>query len=112
MGINPVQVVAVGAETPRSGSRPSHAPDPNLQAHPKVERDETVATLSPTAIRQTEVRVHSDTSTGQSVLIHQFVDSRSGSLVFQVPSEQILGLMQAIQRQLERLSPNTPGKVE
>ena len=53
---------------------------------------------------QTEVKVHPDSSTGTQVLIYEFLDSESGSVVYQIPSQQILGLMKAIQQQLERLT--------
>ena len=56
--------------------------------------------------------MHSDTSTGSSIMVYEFVDSRSGSLVFQIPSAQMLNLVQDIRQRLERMAANQGGGEE
>jgi hypothetical protein len=50
------------------------------------------------------VKVHSDTSSGSPILVYDFVDSRTGSLVFQIPSDQMLNLVQDIRQRLQRMT--------
>jgi hypothetical protein len=45
-------------------------------------------------------------------MVYEFVDSRSGSLVFQIPSAQMLNLVQDIRQRLERMAANQGGGEE
>jgi len=46
--------------------------------------------------------VQRDTATGEPV--YQFIDRRSGFLILQIPSEQMLNLIHEIQQQWQQLS--------
>lgn len=49
-----------------------------------------------------EVRLQRDSETGEPV--YRFVDRRTGSLIVQIPSDQMLNLIHVIQQQLAQLS--------
>ena len=53
--------------------------------------------------------MHSDTSMGLPMAVYQFVDSKSGSVVLQIPSEQMLKLAQDIQQRLQQIEDKKPG---
>lgn len=101
MGIDPVQIVSSVIQNLSSQLRSS---SPDLQRSSKLESSPSTGTQASSPIAQTEVKVHPDNSTGAQVLIYEFRNSKSGSLVYQIPSEQILGLMRTIQQQLHRLT--------
>ncbi len=103
MGIDPVQIVSSVIQNLSSQPRSS---SPDLQRSSNPEPSPTTATHVFSPIPQTEVKVHRDNSTGAQVLIYEFRNSQFGSLVYQIPSEQILGLMKTIQQQLHRLTSN------
>ena len=47
------------------------------------------------------VKMHTDTSTGQPIFVYEYVDSRSDSVILQIPSEQMLSLVQEIRQRLK-----------
>jgi hypothetical protein len=55
------------------------------------------------------VKVHTDTSTGQQIMVYEFVDPRSGAAIFQIPSKQMLSLVQGIRERLQQMAANQPG---
>jgi len=65
--------------------------------------------VSPGSVPEEVVQVHSDTSTGSQILVFDFVDSKSGSLIFQIPSEQMLNLVQDIRQRLQRMADKQTG---
>ena len=104
VGINPVQVVSSGVQTadPAPKLRQT-ASSTNLRDPVKMEATRTRDTPTAAPFPQTEVKVHPDNSTGVQILVYQFLNAKSGTVVYQIPSEQLLGLMKTIQQQLQRL---------
>ncbi len=104
MSINPVQVVPTGVQhvgpTPKLRQTPSST---NSRDPVKMEAARTKDAPTAAPFPETEVKVHPDNSTGVQVLVYQFLNTKSGSVVYQIPSEQLLGLMKTIQQQLQRL---------
>ena len=49
-----------------------------------------------------------DPPTGEP--LYQFIDRRSGSLILQIPSEQMLNFMREIQQQWQQLTSKPAGK--
>ncbi len=54
-----------------------------------------------------EVRLQRDRETGEPV--YEFLDRKTGTLIVQIPSQQMLNLIHVIQQQLARLSAGTEG---
>jgi len=55
-----------------------------------------------------EVEMQRDPPTGEP--LYQFIDRRSGSLILQIPSEQMLNFMREIQQQWQQLTSKPAGK--
>jgi len=104
MNIGPTQTVAVAED--RSSEKPrKHAPrPPSLGNSPKVEPVTLPNREASSAIPHEVVKVHSDTSTGSPIQVYEFVDARSGSVVFQIPSDQMLNLVQDIRQRLQQMA--------
>jgi len=110
MNIGPTQIVPVAAEIQASEStHPPAQPTPSLGDGAELEPSETQTPAPVPSVGDEVVKVHSDTSTGSPILVYEYVDSRSGSLVFQIPSEQMLNLVQDIRQRLQRMAANQPG---
>ena len=110
MNIGPTQIVPVGAESRSFELTPKPARGtPSLGDQPKVERSEIRNGEPAPAVSHEVVKVHSDTSTGSPILVYEFVDSRSGALVFQIPSAQMLNLVQDIRQRLQRMAAKQSG---
>ena len=109
MNIGPTQIVPVAAELQDPRSSPQRASTPNSGHSPKPQSSDTLNHSSPSSGANEVVKVHSDTSTGQSILIYEFVDSKTGSLVLQIPSEQMLGLVQEIRQRLQEMAASALG---
>jgi hypothetical protein len=109
MNIGPTQLVPVAgsqtSESMRSPARPAPSPgDPPKAEGRPIGNGEPALSLS-----HEVVKVHSDTSTGSPILVYEFVDSISGSLVFQIPSDQMLNLVQDIRQRLQRMAAKQSG---
>src|SRR6266700_7069797 len=106
MNIGPTQTVPVVAENQgsESGPRKPAASTPSLGNLPKLERSEMRNCEPAASVSHEVVKVHSDTSTGSPILVYEFMDSRSGSVVFQIPSDQMLNLVQDIRQRLQRMA--------
>lgn len=105
VNIGPTQPVpvAAGDRPPESSGRAAPA-TPSLGDRSRVEPSDE-ETQEPAAVITPEVvKVHSDTSSGSSILVYDFVDARSGSVVFQIPSDQMLNLVQDIRQRLQRMT--------
>lgn len=105
MATVPVQFVPVMAENERL---PRHTPassETTLGTDPNAENTTVPASSSGVLPSPEEVQVHYDISAVQEVPVYHFVDRRSGDLVVQVPSEQMLNLIHSIQQQMLRMSP-------
>ncbi len=105
MNIGPTQIVPVTAEsrTPESTQQPARS-TPSLGDRPNAESSESRNPEPVASLGDEVVKVHSDTSTGSPILVYDFVDSKSGSLVFQIPSAQMLNLVQDIRQRLQRMA--------
>lgn len=103
MNIRPAQLVPDLPEYPQPGQtarRPS--PVPGSGDVPKQEIADTVTQRTPVTASQQVVKVHSENSTEPPILVYEFVDSRSNSVIVQIPSEQMLSLVQDIRQRLHR----------
>ncbi len=110
MNIGPTQIVPVGAESRTSESvkkpaRPAPSPgsSPKMEACPIGNREPALS------VSHEVVKVHSDTSTGSPILVYEFVDAISGSVVFQIPSDQMLSLVQDIRQRLQQIAAKQSG---
>jgi len=111
MNIGPTQIVPVGAGSQTSeDTQPPARPTPSLGDRPKAESVESQNPEPLASAGDEVVQVHSDTSTGSPILVYEFVDSRSGSLVFQIPSAQMLNLVQDIRQRLQRMITSQEGE--
>ena len=104
MNIGPIQVVPVVAEGPATDqtARPS-ASAPDSGGGSTAETSAAQKHSSDNTVPEEVVKVHSDTSMEPPVLVYEFVDSKSGSLILQVPSEQMLNLVQGIRQRLQQM---------
>jgi hypothetical protein len=112
MNIGPTQTVPVVAEDRSSDSstRKITPARPSLEDHPAMGPSLRRNIESGLSIPAEVVKVHSDTSSGSPILVYEFVDAKSGSLVFQIPSDQMLSLVQDIRQRLQRMAAKTsPG---
>jgi len=111
MNIGPTQIVPVAAEVQTSESTPQPARStPSLGDRAEVGPSETKTPEPAASVGDEVVEVHSDTSTGSPILVYEFMDSRSGSLVYQIPSAQMLHLVQDIRQRLQRMAANQLGE--
>src|SRR5579864_5993150 len=113
MNVGPAQVAPVMAESPAPAAtarEPRPTPPPTSEDVSRMGSGGAGIAASRAPIPQEVVHVHPDTSTGQQILVYEFVDSNSGSLIFQVPSEQMLNLVQEIRRRLEQMAAKQPGE--
>jgi hypothetical protein len=113
MNIGPTQIApaVAGNQTSENTRQPARS-TPNPERSPRVEPSEIRNPKPVTPSADEVVKVHADTSTGSSILVYEFVDSRSGSLVFQIPSAQMLKLVQDIRQRLERMAASQRGGEE
>jgi hypothetical protein len=113
MNIGPTQIApAVAGNQTLESTGQSARSTPVREDRPRVEPSEIRNSEPDTPSADEVVKVHSDTSTGSSIMVYEFVDSRSGSLVFQIPSAQMLNLVQDIRQRLERMAANQGGGEE
>lgn len=114
MSIGPIQIVPVVAEgsTARETAQPARTA-PSSGGGSTVESSGTQSQVSLASVAEEEVvEVHSDTSMGLPLPVYQFVDSRSGSVVLQIPSEQMLKLVQDIRQRLQQMEAKQPGEAK
>jgi hypothetical protein len=103
MSIGPVRDLPPAPEPqlPESKTRAIPAPPPALEQTPS---QETAAAKNappvPTA-PQDEVRVQWDNPMADYVMIYQFVNQQSGSLVLQIPDDQVLSLIHQVREMLQ-----------
>ena len=103
MNINPAQLVRDLPDYPQPDqAAPQPRPAPVAGDVPKVETTDTFAQRPSIPAAQQVVKVHSDNSTEPPILVYEFVDSRSNSVIVQIPSEQMLSLVQDIRQRLHR----------
>lgn len=109
MNIGSIQIVPAAAED-RSleNTRKAAQSTPSLGNHPTVDRAEIRNGQSTPAVSHEVVKVHSDTTTGTPILVYEFLDSNSGAVVFQIPSDQMLSLVQDIRQRLQRMAARQP----
>ena len=110
MNIGPTQIVPVAAEgsTAREPTQPART-TPSSGQGSAPERDDTQDHVSLASMPDVVVKMHSDTSMGLPMTIYQFVDSKSGSVVLQIPSEQMLKLVQDIRQRLQQMQDKLAG---
>ena len=106
MSIGPIQIILPVAEdqSVRGGrqTQPSTA-DPVTEPSPKAEMSVHADTAASASIPPEEVKVQCDSGTGER--ISQCID-RSGSVILQIPSGQMLDFIRDIQNQQARLVSN------
>lgn len=103
MNLNPAQLVRDLPDYPQPDqAAPQPRPAPVAGELPKVESADTFAQRPSGPAMQQVVKVHSDNSTEPPILVYEFVDSRSDSVIVQIPSEQMLSLVQDIRQRLHR----------
>jgi len=83
----------------------------NLGSDPEA-NSSAASVLQPSASSSgEEVQLQRDSETGEPV--YRFVDRRTGSLIVQIPSDQMLNLIHVIQQQFARLSAKqSPGGLQ
>ena len=91
------QSSAGDAKPPASQSPPG----PSLGMGPKTEAAATHSVADAGSTPTEEVKVQSDPLTGEQV--YQFIDRKSGSLILQIPTEQMLNFIRDVQQQWDKL---------
>ncbi len=105
MHINPAQLVPDLPEYPQPGQTARQpSPAPVSGDVPRQESPDTLTQRSPVTASQQVVKVHSDNSTEPPILVYEFVDSRSNSVIVQIPSQQMLSLVQDIRQRLHTMT--------
>lgn len=115
MNIGPTQIAAVTADHPAptgTDRSAATAPSPASDDVPKTGSGEAGISAAPTLAPDAVVNVHPDTSTGQQILVYEFVNPKSGALIFQIPSEQMLNLVQVIRQRLQQMAAKQSGDGE
>ncbi len=104
MNIGPTQIVPVATEgsTARETTQPARTTPSSGEGSPG-ENDSTQNQVSLASMPQEVVEVHSETSMGLPLPVYQFVDSKSGSVILQIPSDQMLKLVQDIRQRLQQM---------
>lgn len=115
MNIHPAQRVRDLPEYPQPDQAVRPAAAPISDQLPKPESADTRTQDSPVPVSRQVVKVHSDDSMEPPILVYEFVDSRSDAVVVQIPSEQMLSLVQEIRQRLhamveKALREKTPGE--
>jgi hypothetical protein len=102
MNVGPAQLfsAAIDVREPARPVRPAQPPRPNAEAEPVKAAPKPEASPPVPSFAGDEVKVQRDTST--HVMIYQFVNQQSGSLVLQVPSKEVLDLTRGIQESLQK----------
>ncbi len=110
MNIGPTQIVPVATEgsTARENAQPART-TPSSGKSPTVESDDTQNKVSLASIPEEVVEVHSETSMGLPLPVYQFVDPKSGSVILQIPSDQMLKLVQDIRQRLQQMEVKQSG---
>jgi FlaG protein len=99
MRIDPVQVVASEVQAPMEKPKERAAAEPRLveaSRAPAINHD-----LVPAAAPKYEVTVQFDHN---QIMITKFIDQKSGELVQQIPSEQVMKIIESIQQLLQESS--------
>jgi hypothetical protein len=107
MSIDPVQFVPVQPVElafPDKTKAQSAPPSPGSTAGsvPNEETPDFPPAAEPDFVPSEEVKVQRDYPTGQQV--YQFIDRRSGILVLQIPSEQMLNFIHEVQQEWQQLT--------
>ena len=105
MSIGPIQIILpVAEDQPVRGGRQTQLStgDPAAEPSPKPETSANQDTAASASAPQEEVKVQRDMATGEHV--YQFIDGKSGSVILQIPTEQILDFIREIQQQQARLA--------
>ena len=97
------------ARFPRSQNEPGR-PRPVSDPDPKQEIANRKQVSQAAELPQDEVQVQRDTESNGQIVI-RYLD-RSGRLILQVPSSQVLGLARAIEQALEEQTKDRTGKAE
>ncbi|HEY3971865.1 MAG TPA: hypothetical protein VGM18_02610 [Candidatus Sulfotelmatobacter sp.] len=110
MSINPVPAVGPAADGPSAGSGHRAVPSPSAAERtasaldsgvsPKAEAIRAGNVSAPPAEPQDEVQVQRDSETNGEIVI-RYLD-RSGDVILQVPSSQMLALTRAIDQNLQQ----------
>lgn len=113
MSIGPTQIVPMTAEgsAAREATQPAR-PAPSSGQDSTAESDSTQNHVPLASMPEEVVEVHSDTSMGLPMPVYQFVDSKSGSVVLQIPSEQMLKLVQDIRQRLQQMEAKQSGEAK
>lgn len=111
MNIGPTQIVPVTAEssTAREPTQPART-TPSLGQGANLESDGTQDQVSFASAPEVVVEMHSDTSMGLPMAVYEFIESKSGSVVLQIPSEQMLKLVQHIRQWLREMEDKRSGE--
>jgi hypothetical protein len=106
MNLDPVpeNTAAVERQTPENKQHAVPAPRSAVSgSSPKVEIARTQNAPAPFLIPEHEVKVQVDTP-ADNILVYQVLDKQSGSLVLQVPSEEVLSGIHQSQELLQRIA--------
>ncbi len=113
MSVSPIQIapVVAGGSTARETTQPARSA-PGLGEGSTAESVGTQLQVSLASVPEEVVEVHSDTSMGLPIAVYQFVDPKSGSVVLQIPSEQMLKLVQDIRQRLQQIEVRQSGEAK
>ncbi len=102
MSIGPVgsSVPASGPQSLELNVRATPRPSPTSESEPSREESAQKNTAPVPSVPQDEVRVQQDTP-ADYIMIYQFVNQQSGSLILQMPDEQVLSIVHEIQQMLQ-----------
>jgi hypothetical protein len=103
MSIGPVESAAPEPEpqSPESKVRATPNPSSTSGSGSSGEASAVKSTPAVPAVPEDEVHVHWDTPMADYIMIYQFVNQQSGSLILQEPDQAILSLIHQIRTMLE-----------
>lgn len=106
MSVDPLQPNTAGVQH-QAPDKKVHAASPPLSAAsggaPKEETATTQSAVNPPLIPEHEFKVQLDSST-DDIMVYQILDTKSGALVLQVPSAEVLSSIHQSQELLQRIA--------
>jgi hypothetical protein len=106
MSVDPVQATSAGVERQTPEIKVHAAPPPLSAASGNAPKAETATTQSGAAtllIPEHEFKVQLDSAT-DNIMVYQVLDTKSGALVFQVPSAEVLSGIHQSQELLQQIA--------
>ena len=104
--LGPISPVDQALPYRRKESPARDVPNPDPRQGPSWEKTSPQTNANVTEAPAEEIKLQRDSSTGRQ--IYQFIDSKSGLLILQIPSEQMLNFIHEVQQEWEHLTARPP----